>query len=171
MCMTKSKDEVTLASIKMTLDWETWHKWFGHVGYSGLQRMCAENMVDGFTINEKSEKPDCIACIEAKHSEKPFRKQIKCTTKPGQLTHIDVWGKYDVVSINGHQYFLLLIDDATRYTTINFMKTKDEAATKVKHYLAYLKTHEKPPQAIRTDRGCYELFLLSRLTRRTPSTW
>ncbi len=66
MCMTKSKDEVTLASIKMTLDWETWHKWFRHVRYSRLQHMCMENMVDGFTVNEKSKKPNCIACIEAK---------------------------------------------------------------------------------------------------------
>ena len=69
------------------------------------------------------------------------------------MTHIDVWGKYNIASINGHQYFLLLIDDATWYTTVNFMKTKDEATAKVKHYLAYLKTHEKPPQVIHTDCG------------------
>jgi transposase InsO family protein len=64
-----------------------------------------------------------------------------------------VWGKYDVQSINGHQYYLLFVDDATRYTTVNFLKRKDEASSRVKEYLTYLKTQGKSPCAIRTDRG------------------
>ena len=53
---------------------------------------------------------------------------------PGQLTHMDFWGKYNVVSINGHQYYILLIDDSTRYITIHFLKWKDEAVRMVKEY-------------------------------------
>jgi len=70
-------------------------------------------------------KPDCAAYTEAKQSEKPFSVSTRCTTKLGKLTHIDVWGKYDAASINGHQYFVLMVDDIMRYITVKFLKTKD----------------------------------------------
>jgi len=34
---------------------------------------------------------------------------------------MDLWGKYDISSIHGHQYYLILIDDATRFVTVYFM--------------------------------------------------
>jgi len=60
-------------------------------------------------------------------------------TKAGELTHIDVWGKYSVSSINGFQYYLLMVDDASQYVTIEFLKSKDPAAQKVKNYFTHLK--------------------------------
>ena len=71
-------------------------------------------MVDGFTVNTNSDTLDCTACTEAKQTVKPFPKWSEhiCGQK-GELTHIDLWGKYDITSINGHQYYLLLVDDAT----------------------------------------------------------
>jgi transposase InsO family protein len=71
-------------------------------------------------------------------------------TKPGDLTHIDVWGKYSVTSINGNQYYTIFVDDAGRFTTVNFMKNKSDAIEKVKNYLTHLKTQGK---AIRIDNG------------------
>ncbi len=71
----------------------------------------------------------------------------------GELTHMDLWGKYDVSSINGHQYYLLLVDDATRYVTVYFLKGKHEAAQHVKNYLTYLHVRGISTHAIRVDRG------------------
>jgi hypothetical protein len=31
--------------------WETWHKRFGHISYSGLQKLLDEKLVDGFTVD------------------------------------------------------------------------------------------------------------------------
>jgi hypothetical protein len=45
--------------------------------------------------------------------------------------HINIWGKYNVISINGNQYYLLLINDATKYVTLKFLKAKSEAACKI----------------------------------------
>ena len=52
--------------------WETWHKRFGHVGYSGLQKLLDKNLVNGLHVNLTSEKVDCVVCIEAKMSEAPY---------------------------------------------------------------------------------------------------
>ena len=83
----------------------------------------------------------------------PFSKSAEWKTEPGKLTHIDLWGKYSITSINRNQYYILFVDDAERFTTTEFLKGKGEALQKVKEYLTYLKTQDKKPKAIHVDRG------------------
>ena len=108
--------------------WETWHKRYGHVSYSGLRHLYHDNMVDGFTVDLNSSMPNCVACTEAKQTVEPYSKHHERHTEPGELTHIDLWGKYEVTSINGHQYYIVLVDDASRFVTVDFLKGKDQAA-------------------------------------------
>ena len=136
-----------------TPSWETWHRRYGHVGYPGLQTLLDRHMVDGLNVNLLTPKPDCIACIEAKIHEAPYGPTTKKFTKPGELTHIDLWGKYDVASIHSNSYYLLMVDDASRYITVEFLKTKSEATARIKEYLAYLTARNKTPCALRMDRG------------------
>jgi hypothetical protein len=70
------------------------------------------------------DKPDCIACTEAKMSQAPYGLIKEKLSKLGELTHVDLWGKYDIESIYSNSYYLLLIDDASCYTTVKFLKTK-----------------------------------------------
>jgi len=109
--------------------------------------------MDGLQIDMHSSKPDCVACTEAKLFEAPYGPASGCQTKPGELTHMDLWGKYDVASIHGNQYYLLMIDEATQYITVEFLKTKDQAAQKIMNYMTYLKTRGRSPCAIHADRG------------------
>jgi len=95
-----------------------------------------------------------MAYTEAKQSVIPFNKKGEHNMKPGELTHIDVWGQYDVASINNFQYYLLLVDDASRYVTVEFLKSKDQVAQKVKNYLTHLEVQGKMPKAICVDCGC-----------------
>jgi transposase InsO family protein len=143
----------TFAATEPLESWETWHKRFGHVSYSGLKRLWEKNLVDGFTVDTRTPTPDCVACTEAKQTEEPHNKRAEQQTAPGELTHIDLWGKYDVASVNGHQYFILFVDDATRHITTNFLRKKDEATQAVKDYLTHLTAHRKPPRATCTDLG------------------
>ena len=113
--------------------------------------MLNKSLVDGFNVDKTTSKLDCQACIESKGSEEPFQKQSERKTVPGKLTHIDLWGKYSVVSINRHQHYIIFVDDAGWYVTINFLKEKNQASQKVKEYLTYLKTQGKNPKAIHVD--------------------
>jgi hypothetical protein len=134
-------------------NWETWHKRLGHISYSGLQQMLDNNLVEGFNVNIHTPKPDCVACTEAKQSVEPFGRHSDRKTQPGDLTHIDLWGKYGTASINGNHYYILFVDDSGRYITTEFLKEKSEAVQKVKDYLAQLISHNRKPKAIRIDRG------------------
>ncbi len=102
-------------------------------------------MVNGFNIDKNSDKSNCIACMEAKLMVKLFNGKTACWLEPRQLTHINVWGKYKIASINHNHYFVLLVDDTSRYANVHFLKTKDQAAQAVKNYMTYLKTQGKAP--------------------------
>jgi hypothetical protein len=60
----------------------------------------------------------CLYWIE---TVEPFDKRTEQKTEPGELTHIDLWGKYSITSINGNQYYILFVDDAERFSTMEFL--------------------------------------------------
>ena len=133
--------------------WETWHKRYSHISYTGLQKMYQLGLVDGFDVNTCTPKPDCVACTEGKLTIKPFEKSAMCVQEVGQLTHIDLWEKYDSTSIHRQQYYILFVDDALRYTTVEFLKAKSQASEHVKAYLTYLQNRGRKLQAICIDQG------------------
>jgi hypothetical protein len=80
--------------------WEVWHQRYGHISYGGLKKIYEKELVCGFKVKTDSLIPDCIMCTEAKQCEEPHNKQVSHKMDPGKLTHIDLWGKYKVASIN-----------------------------------------------------------------------
>ena len=79
--------------------------------------MLDKNLLEGFNVNTCTPKPNYVACTEAKQSVEPFDQHSEKETEPGDLTHLDLWQKYDTISINGNQYFLLMVDDSSRFIT------------------------------------------------------
>jgi hypothetical protein len=71
----------------------------------------------------------------------------------GELTHLDMWGKFPVESIEKTHYFLGLIDDHTQYVTIEGLFQKQDTVRKVKDYITSLKTHGKNLCTIHCDEG------------------
>jgi hypothetical protein len=54
----------TFLGEELAIDWETWHQCFRHVGYSGLQNLLDNKMIDSFNIDTRTPKLDCITCTE-----------------------------------------------------------------------------------------------------------
>jgi len=144
--------------------WETWHKRFGHLGFSSIQTLLDQKLVTGLNVDTQSPRYDCAACVQAKQHVDPFPKaMVEIRTKPGELTHTDLWGKYPVQSIHGNVYFHSFLDDCTRWPTLTFLKHKDEASQAIKDYVAHLKARGMHPNAFRCDHGTE--FLNDALTR------
>jgi transposase InsO family protein len=66
---------------------------------------------------------------------------------------MDLWGKYEINSINGGRYYIPFVVDYSRHISVRFPKANSEAAQQVKDYIAHLKASGKSPRAIRSDRG------------------
>jgi hypothetical protein len=134
------KTRVHTVQERLKADWMTWHRRYGHIACSGLKRLCQENLVDGLEVNQDSPIVDCEACIQAKQVCKPFPDSIDERSKdPGDLTHSDLWGPARVESIGRAKYYISFIDDCSRRVSVVFLKHKNEATTKMKQHLTYLK--------------------------------
>jgi hypothetical protein len=84
-------EKSNISTINKRATWDEWHRKFGHVSASGLQRLLTGNLVDGFDVDENSVMDDCDACIQAKQSRTPFPEKAKFRSQePGELTHTDV---------------------------------------------------------------------------------
>jgi hypothetical protein len=95
--------------------WLEWHRRYGHVAYSGLQRLNRESLVDSMTIDENSPMQQCEACIQAKQARDPFPSATENRSETlGELTHSDVWGPAPTDSVGGSRYFISFIDDCSR---------------------------------------------------------
>jgi transposase InsO family protein len=150
------QEQANLAlKMKYTYTWEEWHRRLGHISISGLRHLHAKHLVDGMSIRDSPQDFECESCIQAKLTCAPLPKTVsRREREPGELTHTDVWGPARVPSIHGYRYYISFVDDATRQVILYYMKTKDEASEKVKHYLTYIERQgQKCPKAVRADNG------------------
>jgi transposase InsO family protein len=138
------------------LSWDQWHKYYGHIGISSLQKLHKENLVNGLEIDENSTPSQtCEACIQAKQTTQSFPKEAENRSEiPGERTMSDVWGPARTESIGKSKYFITFTDDAMRLCTVLFLKNKGEAASKIKSYFAVIeRKFGKAPKYLRIDNG------------------
>lgn len=65
---------------------------------------------------------------KGKFSKTSFKeKYIVSTSRPLDLLHIDLFGPVKTTSVNGKKYGLVIVDDHSRWTWVNFLKYKDES--------------------------------------------
>jgi Integrase core domain/GAG-pre-integrase domain len=151
----QANERANLAAPKK-LSWDAWHRLYGHIGMSSLETLKQKELVDGLEIDESTvPSRSCEACIQAKQHVKPFPKEADGRSRiPGEQTFSDVWGPARVKSIGGAKYFISFIDDAARTNIPMFLKTKGEATSRIKQYVAMIeKRHGRTPKYLRFDNG------------------
>ena len=65
---------------------------------------------------------DCVSCQLGKQPVLPFNTSGSISTDIFDLIHSDVWGPSSVSNIGGSRYFVVFVDDYSRYTWIFNMK-------------------------------------------------
>ncbi|CAI7892079.1 unnamed protein product [Closterium sp. NIES-54] len=73
-----------------------------------------------------SPAPPCLPCIEGRQRAAPHSSSFPLTTAPLQTLHMDVWGSARVSGQGREGYFLLVVEDYTRYTTVFPLRSKGE---------------------------------------------
>ncbi|CAI7813170.1 unnamed protein product [Closterium sp. NIES-54] len=69
--------------------------------------------------------PTCVPCVEGRQLATPHS-SFPPTDAPLQTLHMDVWGPARVGGQGHERYFLLVIDDYSRYTTVFPLRSKGE---------------------------------------------
>jgi transposase InsO family protein len=131
-----------------------WHARFGHINFTALRKMSREELVRGLPTLEQVNQL-CDACLAGKHRRAPFpQKALRRATRPLKLLHGDLCGPISPPTPSGNRYFLLLVDDYSRFMWLALLPAKDGAPAAIKRIQAAAerKSGEKLV-ALRTDRG------------------
>ncbi|CAI5955160.1 unnamed protein product [Closterium sp. NIES-65] len=75
-----------------------------------------------------SSAPPCLHCVEGRQRAAPHSSSFPPTEAPLQTLHLDVWGPARVRGQGHERYFLLVVDDYTRCTTVFPLRTKVQYA-------------------------------------------
>ncbi|CAI7736312.1 unnamed protein product, partial [Closterium sp. NIES-53] len=70
--------------------------------------------------------PTCVPCVEGRQRAAPHSSEFPPTEAPLQSLHMDVWGPARVRGQSHELYFLLVVDDYSRYTTVFPLPSKGE---------------------------------------------
>lgn len=97
----------------------------------------------------------CDGCVISKHHRTPFPDASSYRAEdPLQLVHGDLCGPVSPAAMGGNQYFLLVVDDFSRYMWVKMLKSKCEAFVAFKKIQARAESEvDVKLRALRTDRG------------------
>ncbi|CAI7865765.1 unnamed protein product [Closterium sp. NIES-53] len=70
--------------------------------------------------------PTCVPCVEGRQRAAPHSSEFPPTEAPLQTLHMDVWGPARVRGQGHERYFLLVVDDYSRYTTVLPLRSKGD---------------------------------------------
>ncbi|CAI7909250.1 unnamed protein product [Closterium sp. NIES-54] len=70
--------------------------------------------------------PTCVPCVEGRQRAAPHSSEFPPTKAPLQTLHMDVWGPARVRGQAHERYFLLVVDDYSRYTTVFPLRSKGD---------------------------------------------
>ncbi|CAI7853169.1 unnamed protein product [Closterium sp. NIES-54] len=107
-----------------------WHHHVGHPSLPHLRGMHSRLLVSSLPRSlpplPPSPAPPCLPCVEGRQRAAPHSSSFPPTTAPLQTLHMDVWGPSRVSGHSRERYFLLVVDDYTRYTTVFPLRSKGQ---------------------------------------------
>ncbi|GJY09255.1 retrovirus-related pol polyprotein from transposon TNT 1-94 [Tanacetum coccineum] len=112
-------------------------------------------LVRGFPKLKFEKDHLCSACAMGKSKKKPHKHKSEDTNQEKlYLLHMDLCGPMRVTSINGKKYIIVIVDDYSRFTWVQCLRSKDEAPDFIIKFLKMIQVRLKVPvQCIRTDNG------------------
>lgn len=100
-----------------------WHHRLGHPHMDILQQLSRNKAI---VFNKSSVSSVCESCQLGKSSKLPFMSSDFVSSGPLQRIHCDLWGPSPVVSTQGFKYYVILIDNHTRFTWFYPLRLKSE---------------------------------------------
>ncbi|CAI7890778.1 unnamed protein product [Closterium sp. NIES-53] len=107
-----------------------WHHRLGHPSLPCLRGMASRALVSGLPRSlpplPLGPAPTCVPCVEGRQRATPHSSSYPPTEAPLQTLHMDVLGPAPVRGQGHERYFLLIVDNYSRYTTVFPLRSKGE---------------------------------------------
>jgi hypothetical protein len=135
---------------------EVWHRRLAHLNYADLK------LILDLDKKTKTRTPWeipglCETCVKTKQQQHVIRTKSTRSSTPFELVHSDLCGPMKH-SIGGAQFYIIYIDDCTRYTEVYFLITKsaEEISAKFQVYQAWVRATGFQIKRFRCDNGSGE---------------
>jgi hypothetical protein len=131
-----------------------WHERMGHQNFTALQKMARTGMVRGMPSLGHADQL-CEACLAGKQRRAPFPQAAKYRAEQTlELVHADLCGPISPPTPGGNKFFLLMVDDHSRFMWLRLLASKSEAAADIKLFKTAAGVESGHSlRMFRTDRG------------------
>ncbi|CAI7857903.1 unnamed protein product [Closterium sp. NIES-53] len=141
-----------------------WHHRLGHPSLPRLQGIASRVLVSGLPRSlpplPPGPAPTCVPCVGWRQRAAPHSSEFPPTEAPLQTLHMDVWGPARVRGQGHERYFLLVVDDYSRYTMVFPLRSKGDVTEVLIDWIraAHLRLRESfgsefPVVRLHSDRG------------------
>ncbi|CAI7819438.1 unnamed protein product, partial [Closterium sp. NIES-53] len=141
-----------------------WHHNLGHPSLPHLRGMHSRLLVSGLPRSlpplPPSPAPPCLPCVEGRQRAAPHSSSFPPATAHQKNLHMDVCGPACVTGQGRERYFMLVVDDYTRYTTVFPLRSKGQVVDALIRWIrtVRLQLHERfstdlPILCLHSDRG------------------
>ncbi|KAJ9552993.1 LOW QUALITY PROTEIN: hypothetical protein OSB04_017038 [Centaurea solstitialis] len=151
----EAKEEICLmSSVKNEEAW-LWHTWFCHLNFHTLEKLVRLKLIKGLPEMKFEKDHLCSACEMGKLKRSSYKtKSDPSFDQPLQMLHVDLFGPIAVQSLNGKKYILVLVDEFSRFTWVEFVRKKSQVPMLLINLLKRLQVlHGMQVRVIRSDNG------------------
>jgi transposase InsO family protein len=125
-----------------------WHSRLGHASSSRVQQLVSRGLLGPVS----KDNFDCVSCQLGKQPALPFQNSESMSTGIFDLIHSDVWGPSPITSLGGSRYFVVFVDDYSRYSWVFLMRSRDELLNIYRNFANMVKTQfSKTIKVFRSD--------------------
>jgi hypothetical protein len=128
---------------------DIWHYRLGHPSSSRISLI--HNLVPSIPFDSNNV---CTVCPIAKQHRLPFLHSNSVSCNPFELIHCDIWGPFSTNSINGSRFFLIIVDDYSRFTWVHLMHQKSQTRSILQIFFHLVATQfQHTIKCLRSDNG------------------
>ncbi len=114
------------ACVAHSISSDKWHLWHSRLRHPSSNVL--HNIFPYFSTssNSKSVIEHCHHCLAGKMHQLPFPTSNKTVTSPFELIHADLWGLAPVIASNAFRFYLVFVDQFTKFTWVYLLKHKSD---------------------------------------------
>ena len=120
-----------------------------------MNLLVKKNLVRGLPKAEFTKDGLCNACQKGKQRKASFKSKTESSIDERlQLLHMDLFGLVNIMSISKKRYYLVIVDDFTRFSWTFFLHSKDKASHLIINHIKVVDNDSRwNVKRIRSDNG------------------